>query len=180
MSAVPAIDLERATRRFVTPDARVLTAIRDATMSVGQRRFCVAVGPTGCGKSTTLTLVAGLARASEGDVRLMGKPFSALEVQTRVLLGDELLSLWSGHGASVPFIADDLEDAVALAEQVVVLPAGPATVKAVYDIDLPRPRVIAEIRYGKRFIEISRTIWDDLRDEVLIGYRRARAGGRAA
>ena len=47
-----------------------------------------------------------------------------------------------------------------------MLTAGPATVKSVYDIDLPRPRVVAEIRYEPHFIELSRQIWDDLREEV--------------
>jgi NitT/TauT family transport system ATP-binding protein len=71
-------------------------------------------------------------------------------------------------------VTHDLEEAIALADRVFVLTAGPATVKAVYDIDLPRPRLTAEIRYQPRFIEISRVIWNDLRDEVLISYERAR------
>jgi sulfonate transport system ATP-binding protein len=51
-------------------------------------------------------------------------------------------------------------------------------VKAVYDIDLPRPRITAEVRYQKHFIELSQLIWNDLRDEVLIGYQQTmqRAG----
>jgi len=62
---------------------------------------------------------------------------------------------------------------VALADKVYVLTAGPATVKAVYDIALPRPRVMSEIRYEPEFIEIARVIWDDLREEVQIGQQRA-------
>jgi NitT/TauT family transport system ATP-binding protein len=66
----------------------------------------------------------------------------------------------------VVFVTHDLEEAVALADKVYVLTAGPATVKSVYPIHLPRPRVVSEIRYEKSFIDISRTIWEDLRDEV--------------
>ena len=64
------------------------------------------------------------------------------------------------------FVTHDLEEAIALADNVYVLTSGPATVKSVYPIKLPRPRVVSEIRYDKEFIDISRTIWEDLRDEV--------------
>ena len=82
---------------------------------------------------------------------------------------DELLRLWSGTGASVVFVTHDLEEAVALADRVVVLTASPATVKSVHRIELPRPRVMAEIRYDPAFVEIARRIWNDLREEVRIG-----------
>jgi NitT/TauT family transport system ATP-binding protein len=262
----PVIELINVSRRFLTPDGKSMTALRDFTMTVGQGEFVAVVGPTGCGKSTTLNLVTGLARPSAGEVRVMGQPvagidprigfvfqtdalfpwrsvidnvvagplfrgkpaeesyararewlarvnlaghetkyphqlsggmrkrvslaqtfinepqillmdepFSALDVQTRVLMHDELLKLWSDSGASVVFVTHDLEEAVALADKVYVLTAGPATVKSVYPIDLPRPRVVSEIRYQPHFIELSRTIWNDLRDEVLRGAARDEA-----
>jgi NitT/TauT family transport system ATP-binding protein len=105
----------------------------------------------------------------------MDEPFSALDVQTRVLMQDELLKLWSEAKASVVFVTHDLEEAIALADKVYVLTAGPATVKAVYHIDIPRPRVSSEIRYEPHFIEISRTIWNDLKEEVQISHNRAQA-----
>jgi NitT/TauT family transport system ATP-binding protein len=102
------------------------------------------------------------------DILLLDEPFSALDVQTRILMQDELLHLWSTTLASVVFVTN------ALADEVYVLTAGPATVKSVYQIDLPRPRNAAEIRYEQQFIEISRRIWHDLRDEVKIGNARSR------
>ncbi len=96
----------------------------------------------------------------------MDEPFSALDVQTRVMMHEELLALWSQAQASVVFVTHDLEEAIALADKVYVLTSGPATVKSVYPVDLPRPRVVSEIRYDKAFIDLSKTIWDDLRDEV--------------
>jgi len=113
---------------------------------------------------------------NEPEILLMDEPFSALDVQTRVLMQDELLKLWSAQSASVVFVTHDLEEAIALADRVFVLTAGPATVKSVYDIDLPRPRVTAEIRYDPHFTEISKMIWNDLRDEVLLSYQRAQRG----
>ena len=72
----------------------------------------------------------------------MDEPFSALDVQTRALMSDELLELWDGTGASVVFVTHDLEESIALADKVVVMTAGPATVKEVFEIDLPRPRKV--------------------------------------
>lgn len=102
------------------------------------------------------------------EILLMDEPFSALDMQTRTLMQDELLQLWAGAG-SVVFVTHDLEEAIALADRVFVLTARPATLKKVYEIDLPRPRVTSEVRYDPRFIEISRDIWHDLREEVQIG-----------
>ena len=112
---------------------------------------------------------------NEPEILLLDEPFSALDVQTRTVMQDELLSLWSETRASVVFVTHDLEEAVALADKVVVLTASPATVKKVHQIDLPRPRVMSEIRYEAKFIEIAKRIWEDLREEVTIGQKSALA-----
>ena len=255
----PAIELERVSRRFISPEGKAIMALQNFSMSVEKGQFCAVVGPTGCGKSTTLSLITGLARPSAGAVRIWGRPvtgidrrigfvfqsdavfpwksvldnvaagpiyrgmrkdeandkamdwirrvglsrferhyphqlsggmrkrvalaqtfinepeillmdepFSALDVQTRALMQDELLHLWSVNGASVVFVTHDIEEAIALADKVFVLTSGPATVKTSYEIDLPRPREVAEARYSPRFIELSRQICNDLRDEVHI------------
>ncbi|HLI11301.1 MAG TPA: ABC transporter ATP-binding protein [Alphaproteobacteria bacterium] len=260
----PTIELRKVSRRFTTPDGKSLLTLRDFDMAVGRGEFVAIVGPTGCGKSTTLNLITGITPPSAGTVRVMGapvsgidprigfvfqtdalfpwrnvidnvsagprfrgapkseayararewigrvglaqferhyphqlsggmrkrvalaqtfingpeillmdEPFSALDVQTRTLMQDELLKLWSSAKASVVFVTHDLEEAIALADKVFVLTARPATVKSVYAIDLPRPRVISEIRYEPHFTEISRVIWNDLREEVQIGYAHA-------
>jgi NitT/TauT family transport system ATP-binding protein len=258
-SLPPVIELDKITRRFTSPEGKVIQALRDFSMAVRPGEFCAVVGPTGCGKSTTLGLIAGLARPSAGSVRiegrpvdgvdprigfvfqadavfpwhnvldnvsagpifrgtpkneaieaardwvrrvglagfeahyphqlsggmrkrvalaqtfinrpdilLMDEPFSALDVQTRSLMQDELLQLWSTHRAAVVFVTHDIDEAITLADRVFVLTRGPATVKSVYPIDLQRPRAVAEARYAPRFIELSRQIWNDLRDEVTI------------
>jgi len=265
-AAEPAIRITGVTRRFLTPEGTFNTAMHDFSLTVKRGEFVCVVGPTGCGKSTTLNLVTGLIRPSAGQVEVMGRPvsgidrrvgfvfqsdalfpwrsvldnvaagpiyrgvaraeaherarawiarvglgrfetlyphqlsggmrkrvalaqtfinepeillldepFSALDVQTRTVMQDELLELWSGTGASVVFVTHDLEEAVALADEVVVLTASPATVKRVHRIALPRPRVMSEIRYEPRFVEIARRIWDDLREEVQIGQAHALA-----
>jgi NitT/TauT family transport system ATP-binding protein len=258
------IELAAVTKRFVTPAGTAFTALRDVSLTVGPGQFCAVVGPTGCGKSTTLTLVAGLSRPSSGTVRvggqpvsgvtrgtgfmfqsdallpwktvlanvamgplfhgagrraahararewlrvvglagfeghhphelsggmrkrvslaaalinepsvlLMDEPFGALDVQTKAIMSNELLDLWDKTQPSVVFVTHDLEEAIALADRVVVMTAGPGTVKAVYDVDLPRPRgAVQEIRFEPRFLELHHQIWESLRDEVVRAYAR--------
>jgi NitT/TauT family transport system ATP-binding protein len=76
--ATPAIELQSVYKRFPTPTGEIYTALRNINLSIAPGEFCAVVGPTGCGKSTTLTLVAGLERASAGDVRVMGKPVDGI------------------------------------------------------------------------------------------------------
>jgi NitT/TauT family transport system ATP-binding protein len=258
----PAIDLDGVTKRFTTPNGSVYTALSDLDLQVAPGEFCAIVGPTGCGKSTTLTLVSGLERPSLGTVTvhgdpvsgitpgvgfvfqndavlpwksvldnvalgprfrgtskstanaaardwlrrvglsgfedrfphqlsggmrkrvalaqslinepqilLMDEPFSALDVQTRAIMSNELLQLWDLTRPAVVFVTHDLEEAIALADKVVVMTAGPGgTVKATYDIDLPRPRVVQEIRFEPRFVALYHQIWEALRSEVDIAY----------
>lgn len=105
------------------------------------------------------------------QILLMDEPFSALDVQTRQLMENELLDLWSADRKSVVFITHDLEEAISLSDRVVVLSAGPATHPiGEYEIDLPRPRDVAEIRLTPRFVELHREIWHRMKDEVMKGY----------
>ncbi len=267
------IQVRSVTKRFLTPTGSVFTALRDASFTVEPGQFCAVVGPTGCGKSTTLTMIAGLDRPSEGTVEvggspvhgiargtsfmfqadallpwktvlanvtlgptfrgvpkkeaqagardwlrrvglsgfenhlphqlsggmrkrvslaaalinepsilLMDEPFGALDVQTKAIMSNELLGLWEQTRPSVVFITHDLEEAIALADRVVVMTVGPGTVKATYDIDLPRPRgTVQDIRFQPRFLELHRQIWESLREEVERAYARsAQAQGATA
>jgi NitT/TauT family transport system ATP-binding protein len=258
-----AVELKHVARRFVTPAGEILSALEDFDLSIAPGEFFAIVGPTGCGKSTTLGLIAGLAKPQAGEVTLfdapvngvdsrvgfvfqqdavfpwrnvlsnvmagplfrgvpkakaeemardwitrvglrgfedhyphqlsggmrkrvalaqtfinnpqvllMDEPFSALDVQTRELMQEELLQLWAQAKSAVLFVTHDLDEAILLADRVAVLTTRPARVKSVHTIDLPRPRNVATLRYDEKFIAIARKISDDLREEVL----RARAG----
>ena len=108
-------------------------------------------------------------------ILLMDEPFSALDVQTRQLMENELLELWSADRKSVLFITHDLEEAIALSDRVIVLSAGPETHPiGEFVIDLPRPRDVNEIRMTPRFVEIHGDIWHAMKDEVLKGYAQSR------
>ena len=109
------------------------------------------------------------------QILLMDEPFSALDVQTRQLMENELLELWSANRKSVLFITHDLEEAISLSDRVVVLSAGPATRPiGEFAIDLPRPRDVAEIRMTPRFVELHGSIWQTMKAEVLKGYAQSR------
>lgn len=254
-AAPPAIALEGVDLRFAGTGAPVLQKV---SLTVADGEFLCVVGPTGCGKSTILNLIAGLLVPSAGEVRvfgqaldglnraagylfqadallpwksardnvalgltfagrdratalaeadawlarvglagagaryphqlsggmkkrvalaqmlapdprilLMDEPFSALDVQTRALMENELLALWQTNRKSVVFITHDLAEAIALGDRVVVMAAGPGSHPVgEHVIDLPRPRDVEEIRMTPRFVELEREIWQQLRDEV--------------
>ncbi|OZI30875.1 mannosyltransferase [Bordetella genomosp. 10] len=105
------------------------------------------------------------------DIILMDEPFSALDIQTRQLMENEVLDLWMAKRKAVLFITHDLDEAIAMSDRVVVLSAGPGTHPiGEFHIDLPRPRDVAEVRAHPRFVELHAAIWDVLREEVLKGY----------
>jgi NitT/TauT family transport system ATP-binding protein len=107
------------------------------------------------------------------EIILMDEPFSALDIQTRQLMENELLELWSADRKSVVFITHDLEEAISLSDRVVVLSAGPESHPiGEFSIDLPRPRDVAEIRLTPRFIELHGLIWRAMKEEVLKSYAR--------
>src|SRR3954453_6593559 len=256
------IEVTGLTKRFLMPSGAAFTALEDTTFTVEPGQFCAIVGPTGCGKSTTLGMVAGLDRPSAGSVKVGGKevkgvtpgvsfmfqadallpwksvlhsvmlgpilcgvskkqaaakardwlrrvglagfedhythqlsggmrkrvamaaalinepgillmdePFGALDVQTKAIMQTELTGLWEELRPSVLFITHDLDEAVALADRVIVMTAGPGAVKESFEIDLPRPRGdVQTIRHEPRFLELQNRIWASLKDEVERAY----------
>jgi NitT/TauT family transport system ATP-binding protein len=275
-----ALELDRVSRNFMTPDGRGYCALDDISLSIPAGSFVAIVGPSGCGKSTLLNIAAGLLTPSSGAVRvdgeplaglnrratymfqqdallpwksvrenvalgltlsgvarldaharadawltrvglasfaahypsqlsggmrkrvvmaqnwiidrrilLMDEPFSALDVHTRQRMETELLSLWEGRPAeslalhngdgarasqasdwrkTIVFVTHDLEEAIALADEVVILSAGPAAhIVARHPVTLERPRDLLELRTAPDFLDLYRAIWAVLREEVI-------------
>ena len=109
-------------------------------------------------------------------ILLMDEPFGPLDAQTRQIMGNLLLELWAGDRKAVLFVTHDLEEAIALADRVVIMSAGPAArIIGDHAIDLGRPRDASEVRLLPRFHELHKAIWGQLRAEVLKAY--ARGGG---
>ncbi|MCI5850514.1 MAG: ABC transporter ATP-binding protein [Sutterellaceae bacterium] len=107
------------------------------------------------------------------DIILMDESFSALDIQTRALMENLLLDIWSSKRKAVLFITHDLDEAIAMSDRVVVMSAGPGSHPiGDFPIDLPRPRDVTEVRGDPKFVAIHRAVWNVLREEVLKGYRR--------
>lgn len=266
----PAVQLLGCTKEFVTHGETSYVAVKNIDLDVHPGRIVSLVGPTGCGKSTILNMVAGLLTPSGGtvlsfgepvrgvnrrasymfqqdallpwktvldnvtlgltmagvrkrdaveraqgwlakvglaafadryphqlsggmrkrasvaqawivdpDVLLMDEPFSALDVQTRQIMENELLGLWQGSNKAVVFITHDLDEAIAISDEVVLLGSGPGSeIVARYEIDLSRPRDLLEIRDNPQFVELHRQIWARLREEVAKTYSAGIEQGR--
>jgi NitT/TauT family transport system ATP-binding protein len=108
-------------------------------------------------------------------ILLMDEPFSALDVQTRALMEQELLGLWQELRATVLFVTHDLEEAIALSDRVLLLTAGPRShLKADHAVYLPRPRNVVEARFMPGFGDVYERVWSGLREEVMASYARQR------
>jgi NitT/TauT family transport system ATP-binding protein len=115
--------------------------------------------------------------ANEPEVLLMDEPFAALDAQTRIILQEELLRIWGetrsqAERKTVVFITHSIDEAVFLADRVVVMSSHPGRIVRTFDIDLPRPRQ-ETVRGDPRFQALSQEIWSLIRDEV---YRAAMTG----
>ncbi len=120
----------------------------------------------------------GLAQVLIRDpkILLMDEPFGPLDAQTRQIMGNLLLDLWSADRKAVLFVTHDLEEAIALSDRVVIMSAGPAArIIGDWKVPLSRPRDISEVRLDKAFHDLHREIWHVLKEEVLKGY--AQTGG---
>ena len=120
----------------------------------------------------------GLAQVLIRDpkILLMDEPFGPLDAQTRQIMGNLLLDLWTADRKAVLFVTHDLEEAIALADRVVIMSAGPRSrIIGDWRVTLPRPRDIFEIRLEKDFHLLHREIWSVLRDEVTKGYAQSAA-----
>jgi NitT/TauT family transport system ATP-binding protein len=104
-------------------------------------------------------------------ILLMDEPFGPLDAQTRQIMGNLLLELWSTDRKAVLFVTHDLEEAIALSDRVVIMSAVPAArIIGDWQVDLPRPRDISEVRLDPAFHELHRKIWHKLKTEVVKGY----------
>jgi NitT/TauT family transport system ATP-binding protein len=114
---------------------------------------------------------ASIARALavDPDLLLMDEPFGALDEQTRYLLQEELLRIWERTGKTVIFVTHSIDEALILADKIVVMSAHPGTIREVIDVPFPRPRFLTEVRSDPSFADLFTTAWSILREEVETG-----------
>ena len=121
----------------------------------------------------------GLAQVLIRDpkILLMDEPFGPLDAQTRQIMGNLLLDLWSADSKAVLFVTHDLEEAIALSDRVVIMSAGPAArIIGDWRVPLQRPRDIAEVKIDPAFHQLHRDIWQTLKAEVMKGYEQTGGG----
>jgi NitT/TauT family transport system ATP-binding protein len=120
----------------------------------------------------------GLAQVLIRDpkILLMDEPFGPLDAQTRQIMGNLLLDLWTADRKAVLFVTHDLEEAIALSDRVVIMSAGPAArIIGDWKVPLPRPRDTSEVKLDAAFHELHRDIWQKLKAEVIKGYAQSEA-----
>ena len=118
----------------------------------------------------------GLAQVLIRDpkILLMDEPFGPLDAQTRQIMGNLLLDLWSADRKAVLFVTHDLEEAIALSDRVVIMSAGPASrIIGDWRVPLARPRDTSEVKLDPAFHDLHREIWQKLKAEVIKGYQQA-------
>ena len=110
----------------------------------------------------------GLARAlvRQPEILLMDEPFGALDAQTRAVLQDELLSLWGRVKSTVLFITHDLDEAIYLSDQVVIMGRRPGRIKQVLEVKLPQPRYSYDARAEKEFARLRSIAWQSIKEEL--------------
>lgn len=110
----------------------------------------------------------GLARTLvyNPDTLLMDEPFGALDALLKSRMQKELLSLWSGSGKTVVFVTHDLDEALGLADRVVVMSSRPGQIRAIRQVELPRPRVMENVRFASEFRALYLELWSLLSQDV--------------
>ncbi len=104
------------------------------------------------------------------EIILMDEPFGALDEQTRVILGEELLQIWEKIGATILFITHSISEAVMLSDRIFIMSGRPGTFKRMINVDIPRPRSSFTIS-TERFGEITGEIWKELKEEATRGMK---------
>jgi NitT/TauT family transport system ATP-binding protein len=114
--------------------------------------------------------------ANDPDVLLMDEPFASVDEHTKLILQDGLLQMWEGSRKTVVFITHSIEEAIRLADRIVVMSARPGRVKAEIPVSLPRPRNVYELQTSAEFLRVRGLVWDALKEEVLALAEREAAG----
>jgi len=104
--------------------------------------------------------------ANDPDILLMDEPFVFLDYQTRMSLQELLLTIWQESQKTVVFVTHDIEEAILLADRIMVMTAHPGHIKDIIDVNFPRPRQLSEIRKSPQFHTLVDTISNMIRDEM--------------
>jgi NitT/TauT family transport system ATP-binding protein len=153
-------------------------AARRYIESVGLSRFVNAY-PHQLSEGMRQRVAIARAFCADPELLLMDEPFAALDEQNRTLLQEELLGIWQKSGQTVLFVTHSIDEAITLADRILVMSARPARIMADFRVPFSRPRDVTELRLTADFASLSRSIWEILRQEVLLTRERESALSRA-
>ncbi len=105
--------------------------------------------------------------ANDPEILLMDEPFASLDEQNKILLQEELLRIWEETRKTVLFITHSIDEALVLADRIIVMSAQPGRVKADLAVDFPRPRAVYELKSTPEFGRLALRVWQLLREEVM-------------
>lgn len=108
------------------------------------------------------------ALAQDPDIIFMDEPFGPLDVFTREMLQEEILRLWNEKKVTIVYVTHDIAEAISLGDRIILMSYRPSTIKQEYDVRIPRPRNLNEIRHTPEFEELENRIWEDIREEVML------------
>ena len=152
--------------RLQGPSRRERNARADELLQmVGLRKFARSY-PHQVSEGMRQRVAIARALAVDPDILLMDEPFGALDEQTRMLLQEELLRIWESTGKTVIFVTHSLDEALMLADTIIVMSAQPGSIRTVFDVPFSRPRSLTAVRSDPKFAELFTRTWDILRTEV--------------
>jgi NitT/TauT family transport system ATP-binding protein len=159
-------NVEYGLRRMAVPPRTRAERTRDQLSRVGLEAFADAY-PHQLSEGMRQRVSIARAMAVDPDILLMDEPFANLDEQNRLLLQDELLRIWQETRKTVLFVTHSLDEALRLADRVLVMSAAPGRIKTEVMVPLGRPRDFASVRQDPAYGELSARLWEDLRDEVM-------------
>ncbi|SHI26514.1 ABC transporter ATP-binding protein [Desulfosporosinus lacus] len=141
------------------------------------RELIVRMGLTGFEYSYPHELSGGMKKrvtiarvlAIDPEILFMDEPFGPLDAFTKEILQDDILKIWHETKKTIVYVTHDLSEAISLADRVVLISSRPGKVKAEYNIPLPRPRNVMDIKFDANYVDIEKTIWLQLKEEVIKG-----------
>lgn len=157
-------NVELGTLALSIPKAERRERVGHWLAAVGLQDFASAL-PSQLSGGMRKRVALATAFVSDPAVLFMDEPFAALDAQTRLRLQAHVLELCSTGKRTVVFVTHDIDEAILLSDRIVVMSARPGRISAEYQVDIPRPRRIDEVRTDRRYLDLVANLWNDLKHD---------------
>ena len=147
------------------PDAQIKRVVEEFVVKTGLQDF-IKTYPHQLSGGMKQRVSIARAFANDPEILLMDEPFASLDEQNRIILQQELLQIWESNRKTVVFITHSIDEAIFLSDKIMLMTGHPGTIKDIFDVDLPRPRNMSEMRSIPAFSDLFIKIWSQLKTEV--------------